>query len=130
MISIRYGKYLMLMIVTICTLLFMSVPAFAVDGESGGGEGTQTGYTEDVWGKAEEILDNVYSKLVSLSTVAAAVAGSVAAFFFFFSSNQHSVDMAKMWGKRVLIGWCILNGLGLLFKTLAPFFSGTATLPG
>lgn len=128
MISIRYGKYLMVMFVTICTILFMSLPAFAVDGDTGGNNsGTSS---ENVWGKADEILNEVYTQLVRLSTVAAAVAGSVAAFFFFFSSNQHSVDMAKMWGKRVLIGWCILNGLGLLFKTLAPFFSGTATLPG
>ena len=44
------------------------------------------------------------------------------------SNNQHKVDQAWDWLKRIWICWAIINGIGAFIAYIVPKFSGLATL--
>ena len=60
----------------------------------------------DVWTKATEIMQDVYTQILAISTIAAIVTASVA------------------WLKRIVITWAILNSLGFIMSYIVPFFEG------
>ena len=108
----RYKIY-----VTAMTILWitaaMTVPALAVD---------------DMWTVANNIIVDVYSKIVSISTVLAGLMSAVAVIGAKISNNQHKTDQAWDWLKRIWVAWAIINGLGAFIAYVAPLFSGLATL--
>ena len=57
----------------------------------------------DVWTKAKEIMQDVYTQILAISTIAAIVTASVA---------------------LLLIPWAGLNGLGFIMAYVTPLFSG------
>ena len=97
-----------------CNVL-TAMPAFAT------GEAT-TGTT--VWTKASEIMQDVYSQIISISTVTAVVCAAVALLLMNFSKNGKTVDDSRAWLKRIAITWAILNGLGFIMAYVTPFFQG------
>ena len=108
----RYKIY-----VTDMTILWitaaMTVPALAVD---------------DMWTVANNIIVDVYSKIVSISTVLAGLMSAVAVIGAKISNNQHKTDQAWDWLKRIWIAWAIINGIGAFIAYVAPLFNGLATL--
>ena len=108
----RYKIY-----VTAMTILWitaaMTVPALAVD---------------DMWTVANNIIVDVYSKIVSISTVLAGLMSAVAVIGAKISNNQHKTDRAWDWLKRIWIAWAIINGIGAFIAYVAPLFNGLATL--
>ena len=44
------------------------------------------------------------------------------------SNNQHKVDQAWDWLKRIWIAWAVINGIGAFIAYVAPLFSGLATI--
>lgn len=108
----RYKIY-----VTAMTLLWitaaMTVPVLAVD---------------DMWTVANNIIVDVYSKIVSISTVLAGLMSAVAVIGAKISNNQHKTDQAWDWLKRIWIAWAIINGIGAFIAYVAPLFNGLATL--
>lgn len=108
----RYKIY-----VTAMTILWitaaMTVPALAVD---------------DMWTVANNIIVDVYSKIVSISTVLAGLMSAVAVIGAKISNNQHKTDQAWDWLKRIWVAWAIINGIGAFIAYVAPLFSGLATL--
>ncbi len=95
---------LMLMVV----LIAYSLPAFAAT---------------DVWSKAEEVMKDVYGKVVAISTVAAVVTSSIALLLMNFSKSGKTVDESRSWLKRIAITWVILNSLSFIMAYVTPFFS-------
>lgn len=99
------------------TLLLMlsltMVPAFAAD---------------DMWTVANTIIVDVYTQIVGISTVLAGLMSAVAVIGAKLSNNQHKVDQAWDWLKRIWIAWAIINGIGAFIAYVAPFFSGLSTL--
>ena len=95
---------LMLMVV----LIAYSLPAFAAT---------------DVWSKAEEVMKDVYGKVVAISTVAAVVTSSIALLLMNFSKSGKTVDESRSWLKRIIITWVILNSLGFIMAYITPFFA-------
>ena len=91
----------------------MIVSAFAVD---------------DMWTVANNIIVDVYGKIVGVSTVLAGLMSAVAVIGAKLSNNQHKVDQAWDWLKRIWIAWAIINGIGAFIAYVAPLFSGLATL--
>lgn len=89
----------------------------------------ETGGTT-IWSKASEIMQDVYSQIVSLSTITAVVCASVALLLMNFSKNGRTVDDSRAWLKRIAITWAILNGLGFIMAYITPFFSGGTWTPG
>lgn len=91
----------------------LTVPALAVD---------------DMWTVANTIIVDVYSKIAGISTVLAGLMSAVAVVGAKLSNNQHKVDQAWDWLKRIWIAWAIINGIGAFIAYVAPLFSGLATL--
>lgn len=91
----------------------LTVPALAVD---------------DMWTVANSIIVDVYSKIAGISTVLAGLMSAVAVVGAKLSNNQHKVDQAWDWLKRIWIAWAIINGIGAFIAYVAPLFSGLATL--
>ena len=104
--------YVRVMLVVL-TLTVLTVPAFAVD---------------DMWTVANRIIVDVYTKIVGISTVLAGLMSAVAVIGAKLSNNQHKVDQAWDWLKRLWIAWAIINGIGAFIAYVAPLFSGLATL--
>ena len=106
---------------TILAVIFMvsmlTVTCFAT-GTGGTGGGT------DMWTKATEIMKDVYSQVVVISTIAAVVTAAVALLLMNFSKNGKTVDESRAWLKRIIVSWAILNGLGFIMAYVTPFFAG------
>lgn len=84
---------------------------------------TATTTTTTIWTKANEIMKDVYSQVLLISTIAAVVTASVALLLMNFSRSGRTVDESRAWLKRIIITWCILNGLGFIMAYVTPFFS-------
>lgn len=110
-------KKLYRLYITCLTLLLMlavlAVPALAVD---------------DMWTVANSIIVDVYGKIAGISTVLAGLMSAVAVVGAKLSNNQHKVDQAWDWLKRIWIAWAIINGIGAFIAYVAPLFNGLATL--
>ena len=94
-------------------LTALTVPELAVD---------------DMWTVANIVIVDVYSKIAGLSTVLAGLMSAVAVVGAKLSNNQHKVDQAWDWLKRIWIAWAIINGIGAFIAYVAPLFNGLATL--
>ena len=94
-------------------LSLLTIPALAVD---------------DMWTVANTIIVDVYTQIAGISTVLAGLMSAVAVIGAKLSNNQHKVDQAWDWLKRIWIAWAIINGIGAFIAYVAPFFSGLATL--
>ena len=82
-----------------------------------------------IWDKASEIMNDVYTKLLGISTIAAIVTGAVALLMMNFSRSGRTVDESRSWLKRIVITWIILNSLGFIMSYITPFFSGGQYTP-
>ena len=104
----------------LCSVL-TAMPTFAT-GEDNNAAAATTATT--VWTKASEIMQDVYSQIISISTVTAVVCAAVALLLMNFSKNGKTVDDSRAWLKRIAITWAILNGLGFIMAYVTPFFQG------
>lgn len=112
-IGSRTPKWYVQIMVVVLLCVCLTVPAFAVD---------------DMWTVANRIIVDVYSKIAGISTVLAGLMSAVAVIGAKLSNNQHKVDQAWDWLKRIWIAWAIINGIGAFIAYVAPLFSGLATL--
>ena len=88
--------------------------------------GVQTFAAEpvNIWDKASEIMKDVYTEVVAISTVAGIVTASIALLLMNFSKSGRTVDESRAWLKRIIITWAIINGLGFIMAYITPFFTG------
>ncbi len=84
----------------------------------------QPALAANMWDKANEIMKDVYSQIILISTIAAVVTASVALLMMNFSKSGKTVDESRAWLKRIVITWAILNGLGFIMAYITPFFAG------
>ena len=82
-----------------------------------------------VWTKASEIMQDVYTQIVGISTITAVVCAAVALLLMNFSKNGRTVDDSRAWLKRIVVTWAILNGLGFIMAYITPFFAGGIWTP-
>jgi len=76
-----------------------------------------------IWTKANEIMKDVYTQILTISTIAAVVTAAIALLLMNFSKNGKTVDESRAWLKRIIITWAILNGLGFIMAWVTPFFT-------
>lgn len=107
------GRYYFTIMLLALMLCFCSVTAFAV---------------EDMWTVANCIIVDVYTKIAGISTVLAGLMSAVAVIGAKLSNNQHKVDQAWDWLKRIWIAWAVINGIGAFLAYVVPLFNGLATL--
>ena len=79
---------------------------------------------DTIWTKASAIMQDVYTQIVAISTIAAIVTASVALLLMNFSRSGRTVDESRAWLKRICITWAILNGLGFIMAYVTPLFAG------
>jgi uncharacterized membrane protein YozB (DUF420 family) len=109
----KFGKTAAFM--AAATVIATAIPVYAGGTTSGG---------TTVWTKASEIMKDVYSQIITISTIAAVVTASVALLLMNFSKNGKTVDESRAWLKRIIITWAILNGLSFIMAYITPFFQG------
>ena len=103
-----------LRIMTIFTIaLYLTTPALAAT---------------DLWTAAQTIIVDIYSHIAALSTALAGLMSAIAVLGAKLSNNQHKVDQAWDWLKRIWVCWGIINGIGAFIAYIVPKFSGLATL--
>ena len=107
-----YRIYYITLTLLLLTALF-AIPAFAV---------------EDMWTVANRIIVDVYSKIAGISTVLAGLMSAVAVIGAKLSNNQHKVDQAWDWLRRIWIAWAVINGIGAFIAYVVPLFDGLATI--
>lgn len=107
-----YRVYLLCMVLLLIVPLF-TTPAFAID---------------DMWSVATELIEDVYTEISKISTALAGLMSAVAVIGAKMSNNQHKVDQAWDWLKRIWIAWVVINGIGAFIAYIAPQFEGLATL--
>lgn len=106
---INWGRFLFARFLSVTMLAANTMPAFAAT---------------TVWEKANEIMKDVYTQILTISTIAAVVTAAIALLMMNFSKSGRTVDEARAWLKRIIITWAILNGLGFIMAYITPFFSG------
>ncbi len=106
-----------------CLAAFLMMTLLAIPCFATGNGGT------DMWTKASEIMKDVYTQVVTISTIAAVVTAAVALLLMNFSKNGKTVDESRAWLKRIIISWAILNGLGFIMAYITPFFAGGTYTP-
>ena len=89
----------------------------------------QPAYATTVWDKANDIMQDVYSQILTISTIAAIVTAAAALLMMNFSRSGRTVDESRAWLKRIVITWAVLNGLGFIMAYVTPFFSGEKWTP-
>lgn len=82
----------------------------------------------DLWTAAQTIIVDIYSHIATLSTALAGLMSAIAVLGAKLSNNQHKVDQAWDWLKRIWICWGIINGIGAFIAYITPHFSGLATI--
>lgn len=82
-----------------------------------------------IWTKASEIMQDVYTQILSISTIAAIVTAAAALLLMNFSRSGRTVDESRSWLKRIIITWVVLNGLGFIMAYITPFFQGGQWTP-
>ena len=111
--KIDYGRLLYVGYLCTCLSVVLMQPASAAT----------------IWEKASEIMQDVYSQILAISTIAAIVTASVALLMMNFSRSGRTVDESRSWLKRIIITWVILNGLGFIMAYVTPFFAGGQWTP-
>ncbi len=110
------GRYYFSVMLVLLLMFSFSIQAFAV---------------EDMWTVANRIIVDVYEHIAGISTVLAGLMSAVAVIGAKMSNNQHKVDQAWDWLRRIWIAWAVINGIGAFLSYVLPLFQGLATLdPG
>ena len=86
-------------------------------------------YATTIWTKASNIMKDVYTQILGISTIAAVVTAAVALLMINFGHTDRSTQEARSWLKRIIITWIILNSLGFIMAYITPFFSGGQWTP-
>ena len=89
----------------------------------------QAAAADTIWSMASEIMQDVYTQILGISTIAAIVTAAVALLMMNFSRSGRTVDESRSWLKRIVITWIVLNGLGFIMAYVTPFFSGGQWTP-
>jgi uncharacterized membrane protein len=111
MFLLRHHRLLFIL----CLLPFTATTAYAAD---------------NMWVVAENIIRDVYAKVAGISTVLAGLMSAVAVIGAKMSNNQHKVDQAWDWLRRIWIAWAVINGIGAFIAYIRPWFNGLNTLDG
>ena len=109
----KLGRYYFALMLVVLLVMMGSITAFAA---------------EDMWTVANRIIVDVYTKLAGISTVLAGLMSAVAVIGAKLSNNQHKVDQAWDWLKRIWVAWAVINGIGAFLAYVVPLFKGLATL--
>jgi hypothetical protein len=106
-------------------ILIMLVGFSVLDVSAGGATPAPgSGAGGDIWGKANALIVDIYNSIAAISTVLAGLMSAIAVIGAKMSNNQHKVDQAWDWLKRIWIAWAVINGIGAFIAWVRPLFDG------
>ena len=79
---------------------------------------------DDIFGKADSGLKDIYSKLMGTAPVLIAVLAVIALLAWLFWPSSKGAEKGKTWFVRILAGLIGLLVLGLIFSTMVNIFGG------
>lgn len=82
----------------------------------------------DVFSTISDISADVYDLVKGLSTPFLGAVVGVSQLVYMFSGNPKMAEPAKDWRNRAIIGWVVINGIGLVVNTIQPWIEGGGTL--
>lgn len=115
-----HNRQVIRIVVSIACLLCISANVYATNADGGG---------PDMWSKAKEIMQSVYTQICIISTIAGVVAAAVALLLMNFSKSSRTVDESRTWLKRIVISWVLINSLGFIVAYIAPLLQGGTNIP-
>ncbi len=115
-ISPKLSQYYMFIMTLVLVFAFTTTGTYAASSAA------------DIWAKAKELIIDIYNQIVGISTVLAALMSAIAVIGAKLSNNQHKVDQAWDWLRRIWIAWAIINGIGAFIAYVTPLFDGLHTL--
>jgi len=83
----------------------------------------------DIWTQFTNVMKDIYTQLLAISTIVAVTAAAVALIVRMVSRNQRAVDEATSWLKRIVVTWIILNTLGFFIAYIQPWIQGGQYTP-
>lgn len=110
----RLGRWYWTIVGSIMLLMVSLQPVFAAD---------------TIWTRFSDIMRDVYSQLLGISTIVAVTVAAIALIVRMISRNQRAVDEATSWLKRIVITWIVLNSLGFIIAYLQPLVAGGQYIP-
>ena len=110
----RLGKWYWTIVGSIMLVMVSLQPVFAAD---------------TIWTRFSDIMRDVYSQLLGISTIVAVTVAAIALIVRMISRNQRAVDEATSWLKRIVITWIVLNSLGFIIAYLQPLVAGGQYIP-
>lgn len=75
---------------------------------------SQTAYASDIFELARSAMQQVYSDVAGIATVAAVVCSAVCLFLMNFSKSGKTVDESRAWLRRIIVCWAALMTLGAI----------------
>ena len=87
-----------------------------------------TGTGGDMWAVANTVIVDLYNKIAGISTVLAGLMSAIAVLGAKLSNNQHKVDQAWDWLRRIWVAWAVINGIGAFIAYIRPLFAGLNTI--
>ena len=85
---------------------------------------------QNMWTVGATIIKDVYGQIAGISTILAGLMSAVAVIGAKMSNNQHKVDQAWDWLKRIWVAWAVINGIGAFIAYVAPLLNGWNNLDG
>ena len=113
------NKYYSFIMTVVLVILFTSLTVMAIE---------ETG--ENMWTVGTKIIKDVYKQIAGISTILAGLMSAVAVVGAKMSNNQHKVDQAWDWLKRIWIAWAVINGIGAFIAYVSPLLNGWNNLDG
>ena len=83
----------------------------------------------NIWTTFTNVMKDIYTQLLAISTIVAVVAAAIALIIRMVSRNQRAVDEATSWLKRIVVTWIILNTLGFIIAYIQPWMQGGQYTP-
>ena len=83
----------------------------------------------NIWTTFTNVMKDIYTQLLAVSTIVAVVAAAIALIIRMVSRNQRAVDEATSWLKRIVVTWIILNTLGFIIAYIQPWIQGGQYTP-
>lgn len=79
-------------------------------------------FAGDLMGNAQNLLNDVYGKFVAFSTAGAGIGVGTGVFMRKFSmGKQQQIELGGKIIRDSIIGWAVLNGLGLILTFISPY---------
>lgn len=127
----RLRKRIALILVFGIMMSMCSMALASGDNGNGQGGGGATVGTSDLFNTVREIVNDIFTELVTISTLIAALGITIAFFIRLLSRNQRAVEEANAWIKRIIISWLIINSLAFFVgygKGIADKLTGGKTI--